>query len=47
MRAIMLGNQWLSAAIIVCAFAPGPYLLLACVLPIAFVSPSLNSVVVG
>ncbi|HET7354929.1 MAG TPA: MFS transporter [Gaiellaceae bacterium] len=47
MRAIMLGNQWLSAAIILCALAPGPYVLLACVLPIAFVSPSLNSVVVG
>jgi MFS family permease len=47
MRAIMLGNQWLSSAIILCAFAPGPYLLLACVLPIAFLSPSLNSVVVG
>jgi MFS family permease len=47
MRAIMLGNQWLSATIILCAFAPGPYLLLACVLPIAFISPSLNSVVVG
>jgi MFS family permease len=47
MRAIMLGNQWLSAAIILCAVAPGPYVLLACVLPIAFVSRSLNSVVVG
>jgi MFS family permease len=47
MRAIMLGTQWLSAAIILCAVAPGPYVLLACVLPIAFVSPSLNSVVVG
>lgn len=47
MRAIMLGNQWLSAAIILCALAPGPSVLLACVLPIAFVSPSLNSVVVG
>jgi MFS family permease len=47
MRAIMLGNQWVSAAIILCAFAPGPYLLLACVLPLAFLSPSLNSVVVG
>ena len=47
MRAIMLGNQWLSAAIILSAVAPGPYVLLACVLPIAFVSPSLNSVVVG
>jgi len=37
----------LSAAIILCAFSPGPYLLLACTLPIAFFSPSLNSVVVG
>jgi len=24
MRAIMLGNEWLSAAIILCAFSPGP-----------------------
>jgi MFS family permease len=47
MRAIMLGNQWLSAAIILCALAPGPYVLLGCVLPLAFVSPALNSVVVG
>jgi MFS family permease len=47
MRTIMVGNQWLSSAIILCALAPGPYVLLACVLPIAFVSPSLNSVVVG
>jgi MFS family permease len=47
MRAIMLGNQWLSSAIILCALAPGPYVLLACTLPIAFVSPTLNSVVVG
>jgi MFS family permease len=47
MRSIMLGNQWLSAAIVLCAIAPGPYVLLACVLPIAFISPSLNSVVVG
>jgi MFS family permease len=47
MRAIMLGNEWLSAAIVLCAFAPGPYVLLACTLPIAFFSPSLNSVVIG
>jgi MFS family permease len=47
MRVIMLGNQWLSSAIILCALAPGPYVLLACTLPIAFVSPTLNSVVVG
>lgn len=47
MRAIMLGNEWLSAAIVLCAIAPGPYVLLACTLPIAFFSPSLNSVVIG
>jgi len=47
MRAIMVGTEWLSAAIVLCAIAPGPYLLLACTLPIAFLSPSLNSVVVG
>ena len=46
-RSIMVGNEWLSAAVILCAIAPGPYLLLACVLPIAFFSPSLNSVVIG
>lgn len=46
-RAIMLGNEWLSVAIILCALAPGPYVLLACTLPIAFFSPSLNSVVIG
>ena len=47
MRTIMYGNEWLGAAIILCAIAPGPYVLLACVLPIAFVGPSLNSVVIG
>jgi MFS family permease len=47
MRSIMVGNEWLSAAILLCAIAPGPYVLLACTLPIAFFSPSLNSVVVG
>jgi predicted MFS family arabinose efflux permease len=46
-RGIMLGNEWLGAAIILCALAPGPYVLLACVLPIAFFAPSLNSVVIG
>ena len=46
-RAIMLGNEWLSAAIILCALAPGPFVLLACTLPIAFFSPCLNSVVIG
>ena len=43
MRSIMVGNEWLGAAIILCAIAPGPYVLLACTLPIAFFAPSLNS----
>jgi len=47
MRAIMVGNGWLNAALIACAIAPGPYLLLACVLPAALLSPALNAVVVG
>jgi MFS family permease len=46
-RSIMVGNEWLSAALLLCAIAPGPYLLLACTLPIAFFSPALNSVVIG
>jgi MFS family permease len=47
MRTIMYGNEWLGAALILSAIAPGPYVLLACVLPIAFFGPSLNSVVIG
>jgi MFS family permease len=46
-RSIMVGNQWLCAALILCAIAPGPYVLLACVLPTALLAPSLNSVVIG
>ncbi len=47
MRTIMYASEVLGAAIVVCAIAPGPYLLLACTLPVAFVGPSLNAVVVG
>jgi MFS family permease len=46
-RSIMVGHQWLEVGIVLCAIAPGPYVLLACILPIAFLSPTLNSVVVG
>jgi MFS family permease len=47
MRTIMYASELLGAGIILCAIAPGPYFLLACTLPIAFVSPALNAVVVG
>jgi MFS family permease len=47
MRTIMYAAELLGAAIILCAIAPGPYVLLACTLPVAFVGPSLNAVVVG
>jgi MFS family permease len=47
MRAIMWTTELFTAAIVLCAIAPGPYVLLACVLPLAFVNPSVNSVVVG
>jgi len=46
-RSIMLTHQWLSAAIVLSALEPGPFVVLACTLPIAFFSPSMNSVVVG
>jgi MFS family permease len=46
-RSIMVGHQWLEVGIVLCAIAPGPYSLLACILPLAFLSPTLNSVVVG
>lgn len=47
MRTIMYAAEVLGAGIALCAIAPGPYVLLACTLPIAFVSPALNAVVVG
>jgi MFS family permease len=46
-RSIMLAHQWLSAAIVLSALEPDPFVVLACTLPIAFFSPSMNSVVVG
>jgi MFS family permease len=47
MRTIMLLNQWLNGLFVLYIVAPSPYVLVACVLPIAFVSPWLTSVIVG
>jgi predicted MFS family arabinose efflux permease len=46
-RRIMLLNQWLNGTFVLYLVYPRPYVLVACVLPIAFVSPSLNAVVIG
>ncbi len=47
MRTIMYAAEGLGAALLLPAIAPGPYVLLACLLPLGLVSPSLNAVVVG
>ena len=46
-RQIMLVNQWGNALFLVYLAAPSPYVLFASVMPVAFLSPSLNSVVIG
>lgn len=46
-RTIMLLNQWLNGLFVLYVFFRSPYVLAACVLPVAFVSPWLNSVIVG
>jgi MFS family permease len=46
-RTIMLLNQWLNGLFVLFVFAGSPYVLAASVLPVAFVSPWLNSVIVG
>lgn len=46
-RTIMLLNQWLNGLFVLYIFVPSPYMLVACVLPVAFVGPWLNSVIVG
>jgi MFS family permease len=46
-RSIMLANQWGNALFLVFLVDPSPYVLFASVLPVAFLSPSLNSVVIG
>jgi MFS family permease len=47
MRTIMLLNQWLNGLFVLYLLFPSPYVLVACVLPVAFVGPWLNSVVIG
>jgi MFS family permease len=46
-RTIMLVNQWANALVLVYLLKPTPYVLFASVLPAAFLSPALNSVVIG
>ena len=46
-RTIMLLNQWLNGLFVLYVFFRSPYVLAACVLPVALVSPWLNSVIVG
>jgi predicted MFS family arabinose efflux permease len=47
MRTIMLLNQWLNGLFVLYLLVPKPLALVLCVLPAAFVSPWLNSVVIG
>jgi MFS family permease len=46
-RTIMLLNQWLNGLFVLYLLLPSPYVLVACVMPIAFVGPWLNAVVIG
>ena len=46
-RSIMLLNQWLNGLFVVYLAVPSPYTLIACVVPVAFVGPWLNAVVIG
>ena len=46
-RSIMLLNQWLNGLFVVYLAVPSPYVLIACVVPVAFVGPWLNAVVIG
>ena len=47
MRSIMLLNQWLNGLFVLFILFASPYVLVACVLPVAFVGPWLNAVVIG
>src|SRR5213078_4520560 len=40
-------NQWLNGLFVLYLAVPSPYVLVACVLPVAFVGPWLNAVVIG
>jgi MFS family permease len=46
-RTIMLLNQWLNGLFVLYLVIPSPYTLVACVLPVAFVGPWLNAVIIG
>ncbi len=46
-RTIMLLNQWSNGLFVVYLAVPSPYVLVACVLPVAFISPWLNAVIIG
>jgi len=46
-RTIMLLNQWLNGLFVLYLLWPSPYVLVACVIPVAFVGPWLNAVVIG
>lgn len=46
-REIMLVNQWANPLLLVYLLEPTPYVLFGSVLPVVFLSPALNSVVIG
>ena len=46
-RTIMLLNQWLNGLFVLYLVIPSPYTLVACVMPVAFVGPWLNAVIIG
>jgi hypothetical protein len=47
MRAIVVTSLWLQAGIVGFVFDPSVYVLLACVVPMAFFFPTVNAVVIG
>jgi len=46
-RTIMLLNQWFNGLFVLFLIFGSPYVIVACVLPVAFVGPWLNAVVIG
>jgi predicted MFS family arabinose efflux permease len=46
-RTIMLLNQWLNGLFVLYLAWPNPYFMGACALPVTFVGPWLNAVVIG
>lgn len=47
MRAIVVASLWLQLLVAGFVLDPSPYVLLACVVPMAFLGPTLNAVVIG